>query len=399
VQSGSYRPSIVFLISLILGFGFVNPAKCQELYQSQFEEAFKAELSGDLSAAETIFQDLLNKTQSPRVELELARIQYQQGKYTEAKQHFLNVSKQEIPFVVRGKISQYLKDIETREGDLKFSVSYFRDSNPRQVTSDRVVEVLGFPMRYNPPVENKSLNVIRYNLEGKKYWDTSYPLFLRFNYLANEYMDSPLHSSSLGLNAVIRPSRKSKYSFGVTSEFHEQDRETVLKVNTLSATRSFDFKGWQNYLKISSGEMGYPKGSALDGDIQAIESTFMLKPINQNVRPVLSFVKRRKNSDLDFYSFSSRGFAVGLTGVIQPLQAHFDLSTSYNETEYGARDPIYLKQRDDNARTTQLNLQFTGLNVKGFVPVLNIRRTNQRSNIGVYRYKQQAVGISVEKIF
>jgi len=117
------------------------------------------------------------------------------------------------------------------------------------------------------------------------------------------------------------------------------------------------------------------------------------------VRPVLSFVKRRKNSDLDFYSFSSRGFAVGLTGVIQPLQAHFDLSTSYNETEYGARDPIYLKQRDDNARTTQLNLQCTGLNVRGFVPVLNLRRTNQRSNIGVYRYKQQAVGISIEKMF
>lgn len=80
---------LVFTSLLACGLAFGQPG--DEDLQRAFIEGAQQLQAGKLAQAESIFREMLELTDSPRVKLELARTLFLQGNYDEAKILFKEV--------------------------------------------------------------------------------------------------------------------------------------------------------------------------------------------------------------------------------------------------------------------------------------------------------------------
>ena len=105
------------------------------LNQAQFDLALKLAGEGKFREANELLLNLYERTRSPRVLLEGARVLYVAGEYAESEKLFRAVLELEPPMMVQEKIARYLDDITTTNGRFDFSVGLIRDTNPRAMTS------------------------------------------------------------------------------------------------------------------------------------------------------------------------------------------------------------------------------------------------------------------------
>ena len=109
-------------------------ARSGDALQREFVEAMQQLKAGHLAGAERILRAMLERTDSPRVKLELARVLYLEGRDAEAKALFREVSaRSDTPWRVRDNIAPFVRSIEERSGYLRFGVTVVSDSNPRSL--------------------------------------------------------------------------------------------------------------------------------------------------------------------------------------------------------------------------------------------------------------------------
>ena len=125
------------LVALGLALAFAAiPAAAQEpdALQRAFVEGMRHLEAGEAAQAERVFRAMLERTDSRRVKLELARALYARGRFKEAKALFREVAAQsDTPWRVRDNIARFVGDIEERTGYLKLGVTVISDSNPRNL--------------------------------------------------------------------------------------------------------------------------------------------------------------------------------------------------------------------------------------------------------------------------
>lgn len=159
------------LLALALAGAFIGAACAQandeETLQRLFVKAMQKAQAGNLAQAESLLREILESTDSPRVKLELARTLYLQGKHTEAKMLFQQVSmRADTPWRVVDNIAHFVRDIEERTGYLKFGVTIVSDSNPRNLAAQKEFSIGG--LRVTPTEAPKKLTGLRYSARGWK---------------------------------------------------------------------------------------------------------------------------------------------------------------------------------------------------------------------------------------
>ncbi|TMH99987.1 MAG: hypothetical protein E6H39_06410 [Betaproteobacteria bacterium] len=86
------RLALLLAVAAALASGAALGQANDEALQRAFTEGMQQVQAGNLAQAEAIFRDMLKRTGSPRVKLELTRTLYLQGKFDEAKTLFHEVS-------------------------------------------------------------------------------------------------------------------------------------------------------------------------------------------------------------------------------------------------------------------------------------------------------------------
>jgi len=82
--------------------------------QRAFEAGLQAAARGQWPIAIVLLTDLAERTDQPRVRLELARVLYLAGEFRRSKAEFLKVYRHDIPYPVRRSINIYLDEIDQR---------------------------------------------------------------------------------------------------------------------------------------------------------------------------------------------------------------------------------------------------------------------------------------------
>ncbi len=153
--------------------------------QRAFVEGMRLLEAGKLAQAERIFRELLERSDSPRVKLELARTLFLQAKYKAAKALFKEVLTQsDTPWRVRDNIANFVRLIEDRTGYLKFGLSLVSDSNPRNLAEQKEMAIGN--LRVTPTEAPKKVTGLRYAARGWK------PIGKRFHaaaYFSASYAD------------------------------------------------------------------------------------------------------------------------------------------------------------------------------------------------------------------
>lgn len=141
-------------------------AQTPNLYQQRFEQGVQL-MDTNIDQAVVVFRALYRETWAVRVQLELARSLYISDDLEEAKVEFIDVLQKEIPITVRDKVEWYLNEIQKRLS-VKFSIGVFQDTNPGQITSDRVFELFGQLFEYQPPTPTKTQTAFSFVAEAER---------------------------------------------------------------------------------------------------------------------------------------------------------------------------------------------------------------------------------------
>jgi hypothetical protein len=197
--------------------------------QHAFVEGMQHLQAGEAAQAERIFRQMLERTDSPRVKLELARALYAQGKLKEAKALFQEVAAQsDTPWRVRDNIASFVSDIEERTGYLKFGVTVISDSNPRNLAPQEEFSIGN--LRVTPTEAPKKEYGLRYMARGWRPFSAS---GRTAGYLSAAYSDFPGHeidrlTLDLGVVQALTDSGRVRGKAGV-------------EVGTFAGHRLYDF--------------------------------------------------------------------------------------------------------------------------------------------------------------
>jgi hypothetical protein len=134
--------------------------------QRAFEAGLQAASRGQWPIAIVILTDLAERTDQPRVRLELARVLYLAGEFRRSKAEFLKVYRRDIPYPVRRSINVYLDEIDQRIGFLQPQLSLVVDNNPGRTAGSGTYEILGAPFEYQQP-QQKEVG-LAYHLSGAR---------------------------------------------------------------------------------------------------------------------------------------------------------------------------------------------------------------------------------------
>jgi hypothetical protein len=133
-----------------------RPAAAQDAVANQraFEQAMRAQAQGEVLESIAMLSALSEKTDAPRVRLELGRALFITGQYARARNAFGEVYRQDLPYPVRRSVNVYLDEIDQRIGFVRPSFGLAIDNNPTHAAARGVYDILGSPFTFDSTAES-----------------------------------------------------------------------------------------------------------------------------------------------------------------------------------------------------------------------------------------------------
>jgi outer membrane protein len=126
-----------------------------------------AELGRYREAADAFRKMLTRDPDLLRPRLELARVLMTAGDYNSARYHFEQVLAHELPETVRLNVLRMLAVIREESPSFDFTLELVFDSNPKQATSSKEVEIDGLVFRLDEDARASSETGLRFLLDGR----------------------------------------------------------------------------------------------------------------------------------------------------------------------------------------------------------------------------------------
>lgn len=354
--------------------------------QILFEVALHEINKGNFSAAIAVLESLDVKTQSPRVQLELARALFLDRRYQSAKEAFeMVLQRPDIPWAVKENIHRYLKEIDSNLGFIKFGFSIVSDSNPRNFTDSRQIRIAGQPLYIIPPKDNKEIVGVRYTVSGARaILDTgSLVGYLNASYLdfANSQFDR------WGVDAGLLLSFKSwprfKLRAGLEESYYDQEHLYEFPyIGLIFIPQPADQFRLNGELKI--GHLRVPNARYLDATNLSL-TTKTSKKVTKKILTSADIYLEKSIADERAYSYYGGSLGIGLNMSIY-RNWQIKPSVSLGRRLYEAEDPFFAKTRRDTRKQFGFTLKNGDLKVFGFVPEVGVTYDENVSNIDFYSY-------------
>lgn len=341
---------------------------------------------GNYVAAIQVFESLAQQTDSPRVRLELARALFLDRQFSRSKVLFTEVqTSPATPHAVKENIQFYLDEIDDVLGSVKFALSVVTDSNPRNFTDSRQVQIAGETLTVIPPEDNEEVTGIKYSLNGAKALTGTASLqgygSISFSDYPNRTFDRWFGDAGLLLSP--RQLRFLRFRIGVEEAY--RDGEHLYE---------FPYAGLMLYPKPSRrfnvntefkiGALHVPDADYLD----ATNLTLTTKISNRIGRKLLlnnDLYLETSSADEDAYSYSGGSLGASLSfPVLKVLTLKPYLSAG--QRNYEDRDPFFGVERKDKRYTAGLTVTIRNLRIFNLTPEFGVTYEETDSNIEFYSY-------------
>ncbi len=370
-------------------------AQQQDELQRGFIEGMQQLEAGNAAQAERVFRQMLERTDSPRVKLELARALYAQGKLKEAKQLFQEVSAQsDTPWRVRDNIARFVGDIEERTGYLKLGVTLISDTNPRNLAPQEEFSIGN--LRVTPTEAPKEEYGLRYLVRGWRPFSAS---GRTAGYFTAAYSDFAGHeidrlTLDLGVMQALTDSGRVRGKAGI-------------EVGTFGGHGLYDFPylgldavlheapKWRLTGETKIGQVRFADFKYLDADY-ASGALSVRRAITSSVVGSLRAGVERSHAAEKPYSYEGWDLSPGISVLWASTAYTLGASALYGERKYGAADPLFGVVREDARARLELTLGNKNWRWRDWQFALVGALEENRSSIGFYDYRKANLSVVVE---
>lgn len=370
-------------------------AQQPDALQRAFVEGMQLLEAGEAAQAEHIFRAMLERTDSPRVKLELARALYAQGRLKEAKVLFQEVSAlSDTPWRVRDNIAHFVSDIEERTGYLKFGVTLISDTNPRNLAPQEEFSIGN--LRVTPTEAPQKEYGLRYLVRG---WRPFSGAGRTAGYFSAAYSDfAGQEIDRLGLD------------LGIVQALGDSGRlrgKAGIEVGTFGGHRLYEFPylgldavilqrpAWRLTGETKIGKVEFPRFAYLDADFASAALLAQRRLSAASTGSLRLGVERSRAAEKP-YSYDgwdlSPGISVLWAATAYTLGAH----ALYGERSYGAPDPLFGVVRKDARARLELTLGNKNWRWRDWRLALVGALEENRSSIGFFDYRKANVSVVVE---
>ena len=375
--------------------------KAQALDENQvkFEQGVLYLNSQDYTQAIQIFRELYHKTSAPRVKLEWARASYLSGDLVEAEKLFKEVLKENPPMMVRERIGIFLEEISLSKGKIEASVGFVMDTNPRAVTNNRIINLYGQSYQYDPGFDTSPQLGVGYNLIGALAVDSDKRLLLGFGVNGAKFEDYFFDRTSIQEYAIYRVLDSPQIKLKTNYEQFYYGGNLLYTAPSISVLHSKDFSTgayWINEIKLS--KLDYPDYSYLSGPLNSITTSYGYPVISNGTLGIELGLDRAKANESP-YSFRTQTF--GLVGnlFITDMFLKINLKLVAANRVFDDYDPVFGVIRGDKRRGAYLSLIKTDWKMFGVAPSLDVGYEINDSNIDVYTYTRNIVGMNFKRVY
>jgi hypothetical protein len=366
----------------------------QILFQIGIEEVEK----GNYVSAIGIFESLVKKSQSPRVQLELARALFLDRRYRSSREVFEDVLRQpDIPWSVKENVLLYLDAIDAALGFIKFGVSLVSDSNPRNFTDSRQVVIGGQPLKIVPPDDNDTIYGIRYSVSAAKAITESASLS---GYLDAYYSDfSGGHFDRWGTDGglFIAPLALPNFKFKAGLEESFYDKEHLYEfpyVGLVYIPKPLYQFNLNSEFKL--GKLRVPNADYLDASNLSLTTNIARRASSKIYTSGYVYLEKSTTKE-DPYSYYGGALGINLS---------FDLIydwrlkpfASAGKRLYEGEDPFWGETRKDTRFMVGVTLKKINWQIFGYAPELGVSYEETNSNIDYYSYSKVGVIVKFDEI-
>ena len=387
-----------FILALLLvAAAAAAPARAQsdQALQQAFVEAMQQLRAGHLAEAERILRGMLERSHSPRVKLELARVLYLEGKDAEAKALFKQVSMQsDTPWRVRDNIAPFVRSIEERSGYLKLGVTIVSDSNPRNLAAQEEFTIGNF--RVMPTEAPQKMTGLRYSVQG---WMPAHGASRTGGYLNASYADYPGRqldriTADFGLLKNLSASGRTRGRAGVELgtlggkrlyHFPYLGLDSVLR-----QTETYRIAGEVKAGKVNFADFGYLDATYLSTAVSA------RKAVSEAAAVSLSATLERSQARERAYSYAGWQLGPGIDLFWADSLYLLGARAALGSRKYKAVDPLFGQQRRDTTQRLEATLSNKRWRWRDNRISLVASIERNRSNIGFYSYRKFNFSVAIE---
>jgi hypothetical protein len=388
-------------LAAALAWVLAGPVHGQATHDAEIQRAFiegaRLLQAGDYEAAAQAFRAILQRTNSPRVKLELARTLFLLKQYPESRALFREVQLEaDVPWQVRDNIDAFVHRIDEIVGYVRFSASVVGDSNPRNITSQREFTIGGVRLTFQPPEDNKRVTGLRYGVQA---YQPILPESRFAGYLTGSYLDYP--TTELDRLTV---------DAGVVKELAGEGAPRIragIEAGTFGDRRLYDFP-YLGYLQplsrapahnlnaeLKFGRVNFPHFSYLDA-VYASGTVSAVQVLSQTVALSLAGTAEDSRAKEAPYSYYGVSLAPGIAWLITEPALLLKAELALGRRRYGAVDPLFGEERVDRRTRIDLSVRSKQWRWMNFVPALVFSIDKTRSNIGFYSYEKANVSLVME---
>jgi len=366
----------------------------EDVLQRAFALGMQAQETGDLARAETIFREMLQVTQTPRVKLELARTLFAQAKYAEAKALFREVSVQpETPWRVRDNIALFVREIEERAGYLKFGATVVSDSNPGNLARQKEFAI--GDLQVTPVDARKRLTGLRYSAQG---WKPFEPIGSA-GYLTASYVDYPTEEfdrltvdAGFAKNLVAsgRMRGKAGFEFG-TADGHSLYQFPYLGLDAvLGQSETSRLAGELKFGKVRFSDFDYLDATYRSGALS------LRRELTQSWSGTLRAALEGSRAVEQPYTYYGWDLAPGISAFWPETTFLVGATVSFGRRKYAEADPLFGLRREDEKTRVEVTVGNKKWRWRDSYVVLVASLEENRSNIGFFHYEKTNLSVVIE---
>jgi hypothetical protein len=382
-------------IALCLALAPIPALAQSDPLQRAFVEGMQRMASGRAAEAERVFREILERTDSPRVKLELARALYAQGKLKEAKALFREVSAQsDTPWRVRDNIARFVADIEARTGYLKFGLTLVSDSNPRNLAPQEEFSIGN--LRVTPTEAPKEEYGLRYLARGWRPFTVSGRTagYLSASYSDFEGEEIDRLTLDLGVVQALGGSGDVRGKAGVelgTFGGHRLYTFPYVGLDAVLVQRP----EWRLTGETKIGKVEFDRFAYLDADY-ASAALAVRRRLSASSAGSLRLGLERSRAAEEPYSYEGWDLSPGLSVLWASTAYTLGANALYGEREYDAPDPLFGAVRKDARSRVELTLGNKNWRWRDWQFALVAALEENRSSIGFYDYRKAGLSIVVD---